>query len=143
MAISSTISKRIDVLNSFVKSKSKLLTDKKVVVNIKHLIRSRVGQTLGRINVFGNIKTNKYYYKIEIHDEAFERLPIKTLKNIILHELSHVSEFEKRIHAKSHVKSGSHGTEFKRACKKLNVPDTFARARPDIEKPKRRIIKLI
>jgi predicted metal-dependent peptidase len=141
--VSDAVLKKIRELGSFTKLKSKLVTTKKVELAIVIDLRNEKGQTtLGRISVKGNTDTNKYYYNVKILDEAFERLPIKTLKGIILHELSHIPSFENAIQNKTKKQSSSHGSEFKKACKILHTPKEFVCARTPIDKPTRRIVKL-
>jgi predicted metallopeptidase len=143
MTISDTIIKRIDTLEQFIKSKAKLITNKRVTIDIVIDLKDRTGtkKALGQIRVVGDIDKNKYYYKILINDEAFERLPIAELKGIILHEMSHIPNYENAIHNKTQ-KHASHGKEFKSACSKLKTPSKFACAHPHIKKPKRRIVKM-
>ena len=67
MVVSDTILKRINTLGQFARNKAKLLTDKKVTLDIVIDLRNERGQkTLGRIFVHGNTGAKKYYYQIKI-----------------------------------------------------------------------------
>jgi predicted metallopeptidase len=139
-----TIIKRIYSLEKFARSKSKLVTTKRIDVDIVIGLKNHnnTGKAVSQIRVIGNIDTNKYHYHILLDNEWFERLPINELKNIILHEMSHIPDYEKVIHSKTQKECAAHGSGFKRACKQLHVPEKYTRAHADIEKPKRRIVKL-
>jgi hypothetical protein len=144
MVVSDIIIKRINTLEQFARNKAKLLTKKRVDIDITIGLKNHTGtgNAMAQIRVAGNIDTKKYHYQILINDVAFERLPIDKLKGIILHELSHISDYENVIHGRTKKECAPHGSEFKKACKTLQVPKEFARAQADIAKPKRRIVKL-
>jgi len=97
MVVSDIIIKRINTLEQFARNKAKLLTKKRVDIDITIGLKNHTGtgNAMAQIRVAGNIDTKKYHYQILINDVAFERLPMVEQKRNAPHMVRNLKKHAK------------------------------------------------
>jgi hypothetical protein len=135
------ISKELKILKSlypFIESKAKLVTNKKIKIGIMHKLRYHENGQVYVATITLKDNNNPPYFLLEVHKHAFSKFSIMNLKHIISHELSHIPELEKpklitRIDIngkpyKVYQNIDTHGKQFTRTCRKLNVKSSFTKS---------------
>lgn len=117
-------------LQEFIDKKAKLLTKRKVRLNVILEEYIPKDNTIAILNIDGDFAKGKFEYVIFFYLGAFSKYNISILKNITLHELAHIPRYEARYN--TYKRTGNygnyippHGTNFKKACRLLEIPEMY------------------